>query len=163
MSRAILWRSRIVRRISSVVTGLSFTGQVSTVCDRKGGPPPLPPRHGQHAVANSLASGNQIESIGVRFTFVVFENQRRWLGLGWTSSLLAYERAGWTDELLNSSDSKQDFRLPEVDSGISKWRWVPGSEWQVEGAGKGKAGGDADGWIYYDNKVALLSNLSHCY
>lgn len=87
---------------------------------------------------------------------MVFENQRRWLGLGWTSSLLAYERAAWTDEHLNPSDAKQNFRLPEVDSGVSKWRWVPGSDWQVEGAGKGKAGGDGDGWIYYDNKVGPL-------
>lgn len=152
VSRAILWRSRLVRRISSIVTGLSFASHIPIVQDQQGTPPPLPPRVGQHAVANSLASGNQVESSGVRFTFVVFENQRRWLGLGWTSSLLAYERAAWTDEHLNPSDAKQNFRLPEVDSGVSKWRWVPGSDWQVEGAGKGKAGGDGDGWIYYDNK-----------
>lgn len=156
VSRAILWRSRIVRRISSVVTGLSFASNVPAVRDRQGAPPPLPPRNGQHAVANSLASGNPVESSGVRFTFAVFENQRRWLGLGWTSSLLAYERTAWTDEHLSPSDSKQEFRLPNVDSGLSKWRWVPGSEWQVEGAGKGKAGSDVDGWIYYDNKVAPL-------
>lgn len=158
VSRAILWRSRTVRRISTVITGLSFASPLPTVPDRPGAPPPLPPRADQHAVANSLASRNQLESAGVRFTFVVFENQRRWLGLGWTSSLLVYERAAWTDEHLNSSDSKLDFRLPEVDSGVSKWRWVPGSEWQVEGAGKGKGGGDIDGWIYYDNKVAPLLN-----
>ena len=161
MSRAVLWRSRILRRISSAVTGLSFAGSVPTVPDREGKPPPLPPRDGQHAVAKSLASRNLVESSGVRFTFVIFENQRRWLGLGWTSSLLAYERAAWTDEHLNSSDSKQSFRLPEVDSGVSKWRWVPGSEWQVEGAGKGKAGSDGDGWIYYDNKVLLLIVRGH--
>lgn len=156
VSRAILWRSRIVRRISTVITGLSFAGPVPTFPDRPGAPPPLPPRADQHAAANSLASRNQVESAGVRFTFVVFENQRRWLGLGWTSSLLVYERAAWTDEHLHTSDSKLDFRLPEVDSGVSKWRWVPGSEWQVEGAGKGKGDGDIDGWIYYDNKVAPL-------
>lgn len=153
VSRAILWRSRLVRRISSIVTGLSFASHIPPVQDQQETPPPLPPRIGQHAVASSLASGNQVDSSGVRFTFVVFENQRRWLGLGWTSSLLAYERAAWTDEHLNPSDAKQAFRLPEVNSGVSKWRWVPGSDWQVEGAGKGKAGSDGDGWIYYDNKV----------
>lgn len=155
VSRAILWRSRIVRRISSVVTGLSFVSHIPTVQDQQGAPPPLPPRHGQNqlAVANSLVSRNNIESSGVRFTFAVFENQRRWLGLGWTSSLFAYERAAWTDEHLHPSDSKQKFRLPDVDSGVSKWRWVPGSEWEVEGAGKGKPDSDGEGWIYYDNKV----------
>lgn len=153
VSRAILWRSRTIRRISSVVTGLPFVGDTPRL-PSQGAPPPLPPRDkSQHAIANSLASKNQTESPGVRFTFVVFENQRRWLGIGWTSSLLAYERAAWTDEHLNASDSKDNFHLPEVDGGISKWRWVPGHEWQVEGAGKGKAGDDVAGWIYYDNKV----------
>lgn len=161
VSRAVLWRSRILRRISSVITGLSFAASVPRVPDREGTPPPLPPRDGQHAVAKSIASRSPVESSGVRFTFVIFENQRRWLGLGWTSSLLAYERAAWTDEHLNSSDSKRSFRLPEVDSGVSKWRWVPGSEWQVEGAGKGKAGSDDDGWIYYDSKVLLLIVRGH--
>ena len=153
VSRAILWRSRSIRRLSSAVTGLQFLGDAPTL-QSEGAPPPLPPRDkSQHAIANSLASRNQAESRGVRFTFVIFENQRRWLGLGWTSSLLAYERAVWTDEHLNPSDSKDNFRLPEVDGGILKWRWVPGHEWQVEGAGKGKAGDDVAGWIYYDNKV----------
>ena len=154
VSRAILWRSRTIRRISSAATGLSFTGDVPLLPPRNGEAPPLPPRdRSQHALANSLVSNNEVESVGVRFTFVVFENQRRWLGLGWTSSLLAYERAAWTDEHLDPSDSKESFRLPEIDNGISKWRWVPGSEWRVEGAGKSKTGGDEDGWIYYDSKV----------
>lgn len=153
VSRAILWRSRIIRRISSAVTGLPFVGD-TTSPSTQGKSPPLPPRDkSQNAVANSLASKNPAEPSGVRFTFVVFENQRRWLGLGWTSSLLAYERVAWTDEHLNPSDSKDNFHLPEVDGGISKWRWVPAYDWQVEGAGKGKAGDDVAGWIYYDNKV----------
>ena len=91
------------------------------------------------------------ESSGVRFTFVVFENQRRWLGLGWTPNMLAYERSSWTDEQLNQSRDKDKFELPEVEGEDAGWRWVNGSEWQVEAAGKGNSG---DGWIYYDNKVS---------
>ena len=157
VTRTLLWRSRFVRRVASVVTGLSIGNRPHvTVTPRKGAPPPLPPRHrSQHDVANSLAGHGHADSLGVRFTFVVFENQRRWLGLGWTYSLLAYERTPWTDEHLNPSDPKDSFKLPEVDNGNAKWRWVPGSEWQVEGGGKNRASTGADGWIYYDNKVSL--------
>lgn len=154
VARAILWRSGHIRRICSVGTGLSFSPAVPAPPFRKGIPPPLPPRDkSQHAIANSLAFNNKSESSGVRFTFVVFENQRRWIGLGWTSSLFAYERMVWTDEHLNPSESLEEFHLPKVEGGIMVWRWVPGSAWVVEGAGRGKNNGNGDGWIYYDNKV----------
>lgn len=160
VSRLVLWRSRAIRHISSIVTGLSF----SRVEQSKDAPPPLPPRNkSQHAVANSLATRGRSGSSGVRFTFVVFENQRRWLGLGWTSSLLAYERRAWTDEHLHPSDSKENFQLPEVQNEVAHWRWVPGNEWQVEGAGKSKTGNKDEGWIYYDNKVILQRNFIHVY
>lgn len=155
VTRTLLWRSKFIRRAVSVVTGLTFGNQPQIpVTARESAPPPLPPRHkSQHDVANSLAAHSNMDSLGVRFTFVVFENQRRWLGLGWTYSLLAYERTAWTDEHLNPSDPKDSFQLPDVDNGPAKWRWVPGSEWQVEGGGKNRASTGADGWIYYDNKV----------
>lgn len=154
VSRAVLWRSKFVRRIISATTGLDFGAFPSqAVPIGKSPPPPLPPRRkNQHDVANSLAASGRAEPAGVRFTFVVFENQRRWLGLGWTYQLLAYERAPWTDEHFNSSDPKDEFKLPEVENGNAKWRWVLGSEWQIEGGGKRKASIEDDGWIYYDNK-----------
>lgn len=164
VSRIILWRSRAFRQISSIVTGLSFSGDPPSRTSSKDAPPPLPPRNkSQHAVANSLATQDRAGYSGVRFTFVVFENQRRWLGLGWTSSLLAYERGAWTDEHLNPSDSKENFQLPEVQNDVAHWRWVPGNEWQVEGAGKGKASNNSDGWIYYDNKVNLWYDILAVY
>ena len=153
VSRIILWRSKIIRRLASVITGLNLGNDDSSAS--KGEPPPLPPRgKSQHDVAKSFAVRDGAQSSGVRFTFVVFENQRRWLGLGWTSSLFPNERAAWTDEHLNPSDSKEHFALPEVDNQSAKWRWVPGSEWRAEGSGK-KAAVDGDGWIYYDNKVCI--------
>ena len=152
VSRTILWRSRAIRRISSTITGLSLM-EDGTPCPplppRGVTKPPLPPR----CKGEEAATKEGFELSGARFTFVVFENQRRWLGLGWTHSLLAYERAAWTDEHLNPSDPIAKFRLPEIDSNTAQWRWVEGSEWQVEGAGRSKAGDGVDGWIYYDNKV----------
>lgn len=154
VSRAVLWRSKLIRRVVSTTTGLNF-GPTSAkpVLPQKGPPPPLPPRNkSQHDIAKSLIANGHVEPAGVRFTFVVFENQRRWLGLGWTYQLLAYERAPWTDEHLNPSDPKDDFKLPEVDNENAQWRWVRGHEWQVEGGGKKKGSTGDDGWIYYDNK-----------
>ena len=157
VSRAILWRSRSVRQIVFVITGLTFNAQSESIAARRGTAPPLPPRHkSQQDVANTLVAKATAEPSGVRFTFVVFENQRRWLGLGWTYSLLAYERAPWTDEHLNPSDPKDEFKLPKVENGTAEWRWVLGSEWQVEGAGKKRASTGDDGWIYYDNKVSHM-------
>lgn len=152
VTRTILWRSRTMRHATSIITGLTLVGESQKTPQQGGRPPPLPPRHKSHeVVANALAKKNP-QSTGVRFTFVVFENQRRWLGLGWTHSLLAYERAPWTDEHLNPCNSKDNFRLPEIEGATARWKWVEGSEWKIEGSGKGKTGDEADGWIYYDNK-----------
>ena len=153
VSRATLWRARLIRRIITVVTGLHFGAQPQPAVSHGVQPPALPPRHkSQQDVANSLATRNNTQSAGVRFTFVVFENQRRWLGLGWTYSLLAYERGPWTDEHLNPSDPKEKFELPHTDHESAHWQWVPGNEWQVEGGGKKRARTEDEGWIYYDNK-----------
>jgi len=150
VSRTILWRSLTVRRLVSIITGLKFS---SPQASHKRSPPPLPPRNNNlNATATSFAVKDGAQSTGVRFTFVVYENQRRWLGLGWIPYLFPSERAPWTDEHLNPSDPKDSFALPEVDNNSAEWRWAPGSEWKVEGSGKGKASANGDGWIFYDNK-----------
>ncbi|KAI4096683.1 MAG: hypothetical protein LQ348_003216 [Seirophora lacunosa] len=152
VSRAILWRSLTIRRAVALTTGLELVHTVPPDPQGKKAPPPLPPRHkSQDSAANAMCK-QSLQSKGVRFTFVVFENQRRWLGLGWTRSLLAYERAPWTDEQLNPSNSKDNFQLPHIDGASAKWQWVEGSEWKVERGGKSKTGDEADGWIFYDNK-----------
>jgi hypothetical protein len=157
VTRTLLWRSRTVRRTCAFITGLDLGDVIST--DRKGAPPLPPRKKSTQEVAASLAAKRRPESTGVRFTFSIYENQRRWLGIGWTSSMLAYERASWTDEHLNSVPPKDQFELPEVEGGPSRWRWVQNSEWKIEGgekdnikADKGTSKEDS-GWIYYDNKV----------
>lgn len=78
--------------------------------------------------------------------------------------MFAYERPAWSDEHLNPVPPKDEFELPEVQGSNSKWRWVEGSEWRIDGSSdpsakkKGKGGKNNDnkddgGWIYYDNKV----------
>ncbi|KAJ5327772.1 peroxisomal membrane protein Pex23-Penicillium chrysogenum [Penicillium brevicompactum] len=150
VSRVILWRSRAVRRLCAVATGLSVAETPSSVQKSQD----RPKGQGQGLNISTRRRGN---NSGVRFTFVVYENQRRWLGIGWTYSLFPSERASWTDEHQNTVAPKDTFELPDVQTGDAKWRWVEGSQWRVEGAdnfngksdGKGSTG---EGWIYYDSK-----------
>ena len=159
VTRTLLWRSLTIRQIVSIVTGLSFLDLPPST--RK--PPPLPLRSkSQHDRANLLAKSGEQKPAGVRFTFVVYENQRRWLGLGWTSSLFNYERGPWTDEHLQPSPSKDQFRLPDVDGGMAVWQWVPESEWKLESTVEadnfsGPGTTNDEGWIYYDNKVVVYN------
>ncbi len=167
VSRVILWRSVFMRKAAAFITGLGFDAASSSKSD-----PPNRPALGsrsksQGAIASEVATKKGPDSSGVRFTFILYENQRRWLGLGWTTSLFAYERDPWSDERLNSAPSKEEFELPDVEGGSSQWRWID-SEWRIEHgdakahkrassdtkstvAGKDKAE-DGGGWIYYDNR-----------
>lgn len=150
VARTILWRSRTFRHTCAMVTGLPISGTTD-------GPPSLPPRNPKNAneIAASLAAKRQPQSPGIHFTFTLYENQRRWLGIGWTASMLAYERAAWTDEELNPSVPKEQFGLPEVEGGHARWRWAEGSKWHVEGASNDDTEDREEGWAYYDNKVRL--------
>ncbi|CAG8958732.1 hypothetical protein HYFRA_00011575 [Hymenoscyphus fraxineus] len=166
VSRTILWRSALVRRFCTVITGLHFA-EVLPAPSEDEEKPKLPPRRPTSAyqekaqLAATAAAKRRPDAPGVKFTFILYENQRRWLGLGWTSSLFGYERASWTDEHLNAAPAREDFELPDVEEGAARWRWVDKSKWLVEGAGEKDEGGtkandDASnggtGWIYYDNK-----------
>lgn len=193
ISRVILWRSLTIRRICSAITGLSFSSETRTD-DNVPSKTPLkyslfsfrPFRHRiiSNPVPDIAAKRRRTDSSGVRFTFVLYENQRRWLGIGWTYSLFAYERAPWTDEHLNAAPSKDNFELPEVPGGNARWRWVTGSEWRVDSTipdsspkksgksamnghnGKGAGAVDDGGWVYYDNKVSnsiFYGRICLCY
>ncbi|KAK5718620.1 hypothetical protein LTR15_008353 [Elasticomyces elasticus] len=157
VTRTLLWRSRTIRNALSVITGLTFTGPLPTT-------PTAPALTTKTKDLKPQGPTQANAKPGVRFAFTLYENQRRWLGLGWTVSLLSYERQAWTDEHLTSTPDVSAFELPDTESETTKWRWVPSSEWRVEGAtndGKdersarrigGGGGGDDVGWVYYDNK-----------
>jgi hypothetical protein len=172
VSRAILWRSASIRKFCTIVTGLHFTDALAPLpLDTK--PEPAPRKQSEYqekaSLAASAAAKRRPDAAGVKFTFILYENQRRWVGLGWTTSVFAYERAAWTDEHLNPAPTKDEFELPDVEGGASRWRWVDGSQWLVEGAaetdeGGSKAKSNADGgqgWIYYDSKVRFSPSSTH--
>ncbi|KAK2782409.1 peroxisome- protein [Onygenales sp. PD_12] len=176
ISRVILWRSLTVRRICSAITGLSFalnpypSGEDSNAMSNASllSLRPFRRKAPNHNSTNNISmKKRRADSSGVRFTFIIYENQRRWLGIGWTYSLFAYERAAWTDEHLNPTSPKDDFELPEVEGGNARWRWVPGSNWRIDtnpsdvsskksskynNNSNSKSAENDEGWIYYDNK-----------
>ncbi|OLN94125.1 Peroxisomal membrane protein PEX30 [Colletotrichum chlorophyti] len=171
VARTLLWRSATIRRTAALVTGLTFEKPVKTVpvditANGDGGKVPAKRpatseltkalKQQSHRHSNNATS----KDAGVKFTFIIYENQRRWVGLGWTQSMFAYERSAWTDEHNNPVPSRDTFELPDVEDGSNmRWRWVEGSKWKVDGVPDDGTEpvdyeGDAarNGWIYYDNK-----------
>lgn len=152
VTRTILWRSRAVRSAISLLTGLNLPATITSA-------PPLPPRPQDAEAAKKAGAA---KSPGITFTFSIYENERRWWGLGWTKSLLAYERQAWTDDQLNECPPPSEYTLPSTEKATTTWRWLKDSEWHVEGALTekeksakrvgGGGGGDHNGWVYYDNK-----------
>ena len=110
---------------------------------------------------NQLSYGSECTGKPLEFSYVLYENQRRWIGIGWSHSMLNYERANWTDEFLNNAPSPQDFRLPQEDSNIV-WKWVDKS-WKLDTTNEGaiqlpsskprttSSPNEDAGFIYYDN------------
>ncbi|EDK43005.1 conserved hypothetical protein [Lodderomyces elongisporus NRRL YB-4239] len=162
--RRILWQIKLVRLICFYLTGLDLSQTRN---------------HSLFAAAFAKVQSNSQDGLGrgstkpVRFTYVIYENQRRWLGIGWTSNLLSYERTAWTDEFLNESSSIETFKLPNttdsnnlpITSDIegASWRWVD-KTWRLDltndGAitlpaskhSKTTANPTSDeGFVYYDN------------
>ena len=162
VTRRIIWKLKIARLICFYLTGLDFQNR----------------NHIFAAAFAKVQKGNTNNGLGdpnkpVRFAYVVYENQRRWLGIGWTANLLSYERAPWTDEFLNESPSVDKFELPSPDNDYSSgssampmasgatWRWVDKS-WRLDLTNDGAITlnkrskttadpGPDEGFIYYDN------------
>lgn len=98
----------------------------------------------------------------IKFTYVLYENQRHWIGAGWKDSMLSYERAPWTDEFLNDALPPDQFKLPNDNNGM-KWQWID-KTWRLDltndgaisiSSGKKKTTADPtpdEGYIYYDNQ-----------
>lgn len=141
VTRKLIWRIKLARLLCFYLTGLDFSQARN---------------HSLFAAAfakvqknNNLFNGDfssgGMDNKPVRFTYVLYENQRRWLGIGWTSNLLSYERTAWTDEFLNESSSIDSFQLPNPgDSSFTssqhanqlslngaKWRWVD-KTWRLD-------------------------------
>lgn len=170
VTRRLVWKLKLTRVVCFYLTGLDFSQARNSSLFAAA-----------FAKVQKTASSTSTvadPSKPVRFTYVIYENQRRWLGIGWTSNLLSYERAPWTDEFLNESSSVETFELPNPDSATSEgqqsyllhptiagahWRWVD-KAWRLDVTNDGSitlpsgkrskttANPTADeGFLYFDN------------
>ncbi|ODQ53697.1 Pex24p-domain-containing protein [Saitoella complicata NRRL Y-17804] len=150
--RQIMWRNPSVRRLASVIVGVDFEiiKTVAGVTRAREGSIGAPP--GLIRVATFQDKDYET----VRFKHIVWENQRRWIGLGWTANLFPHERSPWTDDYGETCADLKSFKLPDEKilpvAGnkvrVAKWNWVPNEEWKTEVT----KDSDADGWVYTDNK-----------
>lgn len=141
VTRKMLWKIKLARLLCFYLTGLDFSQARN---------------HSLFAAAFAKVQKNNnlinplnksdVSNKPVRFTYVIYENQRRWLGIGWTSNLLSYERTPWTDEFLNESSSIESFQLPNPENNKysfgqqgsnqlsltgARWRWVD-KTWRLD-------------------------------
>jgi hypothetical protein len=116
ITRSLLWKSRSFRLLCFYLTGLDFENSgLSKASSLFNLNKRLSKRFGKNNSGNSDSlDGNLNSKSSVRFTYVIYENQRRWLGVGWTPNLLSYERTPWTDDFLNESESIDSFELPQL-------------------------------------------------
>jgi len=95
------------------------------------------------------------------FKFDIYENQRWWLGVDWTSNMMPGERTPWSDSNNDPIPSKTSFDLPEPTTTVSyqgddqvmtvkEWRWVE-PDWWVDMKGLKEGLIDEDGWQYSNN------------
>lgn len=123
-------------------------------------------------------SSSEDESMGKRsemiFQFEVYENQRWWLGVNWTTNMMPSERDPWTDNQLKPIPSKEHFKLPEpsiktitftnsnnqhVKRTTNKvWSWADG-DWWVDMTGELQGKIDHNGWEYGNNAWKQMSGL----
>lgn len=156
VTRKLLWRFKLVRLLAFYVTGLDLGG----INKHQGNGGIFAAVHTKVKKLSSKTGGSE-DGKPIRFTYVLYENQRRWLGIGWTSNMLSYERTPWTDEFLNEAPPPDQFKLPEESSGMV-WRWVD-KTWRLDMTNDGAiqlpssrskttaSPNSDDGFIYYDN------------
>ncbi|RUS29316.1 integral peroxisomal membrane peroxin-domain-containing protein [Jimgerdemannia flammicorona] len=114
---------------------------------------------GKQEEANKSATTTvpKVKETDLIFRFVMYENQRWWLGLDWTNNLLPSERLPWTDEYGEPTPSKSRFTLPPLTHTTTPhptdptlqirktmaWSWADPDWWlDVEGDV------DKEGWEY---------------
>ncbi|CEG73723.1 hypothetical protein RMATCC62417_09051 [Rhizopus microsporus] len=141
-------------------------------------------RRAKKAKANALSmiekpvEIQQDDSKGTRtemiFQFEVYENQRWWLGVHWTTNMMPNERGPWTDSQLKPIPSKEEFQLPESTSNTTYqtinekqtikrttrkvWTWADG-DWWVDMTGELEGKVDHNGWEYGNNAWKQLSGM----
>ncbi|KAI8991368.1 Peroxin/Dysferlin domain-containing protein, partial [Mycotypha africana] len=123
--------------------------------------------------SNSSTNNSSSRRNEMVFHFEIFENQRWWLGVNWTTNMMPSEREPWTDNELKPIPAKEKFKLPEstvksmkyvdvvtkkeIEKTVNKvWQWVDG-DWWVDMTGELDNKVDQNGWEYGNNAWKQMS------
>ena len=94
-----LWRSRTVRQVCSAIMGedllLVAPHQVDTKEQSTASLAEPTERRG-HEKKTSTSSIRDVLGGGIKITQTLYQSQRRWIGIGWTSNLFPNERSAWS-------------------------------------------------------------------
>ncbi|KAK4052693.1 hypothetical protein OIV83_001980 [Microbotryomycetes sp. JL201] len=171
--RTLLWKSAGIRWVCRLVIGVASGGKgVGKELARTRSGIGIPGLFGSKKIDRAEIQEKPVKVVGggttkedqdadegedVQVQFVVFENQRWWVGLDWTHALLPGERASWTDPALNPANPPTSFVLPppsitytpsptrsDPNSRLKRtteWKWID-PEWKVQ---RSTVSGDGSG------------------
>lgn len=80
-----------------------------------------------------------------RFVVMLYENQRWWLGMGYTQTLYKWERGPWSDLTGEMTLEKSDVKLLGKD-----WKWE--GDWKIQGKQVLRQQADGGQIVFIDNK-----------
>lgn len=174
--RRLLWRSVYVRAGVQFLTGLDIRlARNDDLLCKKAGHSTISRTHSpattdieeitENAVPTSdkvkmVTNFNIIRKVIVSPTqlrqtvqFDILENERRWIGLGWSKLLMPSERASFCYEslMMSAPDPLQedDFSFPVFENDLYTylWQWMD-DKWAIDGEfNKSRY---KSGWVYYD-------------
>ncbi|KAK6462385.1 Pex24p integral peroxisomal membrane peroxin [Scheffersomyces coipomensis] len=164
--RRLLWRSVYVRIFMFYLTGLDikldrgFDASKYQTISRVQSPTSsdieelnsVPLLTDFKIIKKSIVSPTQLKQIVL---FELLENERRWIGLGWSNLLFPGDRPNFCHEqsLLPAppvQDTKDDYPFPIFESDLYtySWDWLD-TDWSIDTEfNKGKS---KEGWVYNDS------------
>ena len=159
VTRRLLWKFRFVRLLIFYITGIDLGGINK---NDKSIFAAVQKQVSKLSSTEIIGKNGKTDNKPIRFTYVLYENQRRWIGMGWNTKMLSYERTAWTDEFLNEAPEPEKFELPNEHSEMV-WRWID-KTWRLDLTNDGAitlsdtqakttaTPGSEDGYLYYDNQ-----------
>lgn len=174
--RRLLWRSVYIRAIVFFLTGLDIRlARNDELLCKKASHATISRTHSPAATDNENISETEVPSSDKvkmvnNFTilrkvivsptqlrqtvqFDILENERRWIGLGWSKLLLPSERASFCYEplMMSAPDPLQDseFKFPVFENDLYAylWQWMD-DRWEIDSDFNGSR--YKNGWVYYD-------------
>lgn len=140
--RRLLWRLKHIRLFFQFITGKSY---------------PMIDKEIEVTLLNLNIKGTLNENTKI-VEFQLLENERRWLGIGWSKKLLFFERSPYCSvDFKHSIGSLDKFEFPKLKNyKQSEWRWLD-NNWIVDDLSHLHSKSypthnkNPNTWTYYDN------------